>query len=35
MGNAGKQLCAYFRYINASNPAKNGPWSTLHVIVVS
>ncbi|MCF8258939.1 MAG: hypothetical protein K9J06_15395 [Flavobacteriales bacterium] len=35
MKNSGKLLCAYFRYINASDRDKNGPWSTLQVIVVS
>jgi len=35
MQHKGKQLCAFFRYINASDPSQNGPWSALQIIVIS
>jgi hypothetical protein len=35
MRNMGKQLSAYFRYINTADPSQNGPWTTLMVTIVS
>jgi hypothetical protein len=32
--NTGKKLFAYFRYINLSNPANNGPWSNMETTII-
>ena len=33
--NAGKRLYGFFRWVNISNPANNGPWSDVQTVVIA
>jgi len=35
MPNDGKKLYAFFRWVNISNPANNGPWSAMEIATIS